>query len=113
MADALFELMGAKGLRLTQNINGFKQTGFAGSIVPNDQIESSIEVERRAPQISEIRQTKLTDKHGGDRMSYRRIGITTYRLEASSLSLIIALLFASLSLICTLSELSTFNTSIK
>ena len=110
---ALLELMGAKRLGLAEHVNGFQQTGLAGSVFTADQIKPPIEIDCRALQVSEIRQAKLTDCHTRPAISYNRIGMTTYRLELSWLSLMIALLLASFSLICTFSELSTLSTSIR
>ena len=77
MVYALLELMGAKRLRLTQYVNGFQQTGFARSVLTADQIKTTIEIECRTLEVSEIRQAKLTDCHTCPVTSYNRIGMTT------------------------------------
>ncbi len=113
MVDTLLQLMRAELMRLAQYVDSFQQAGFSGTIFPGDQVETRIEVERRTAQVSEISQAQLTDRHTVSAVFYKRIGMTTYKLDSSCRSLMMALLLESLSLICTFSEPSTFNTSIK
>ena len=61
--DALSQLVGSEGLRLTEHENCLEQTGFARAIATTNQIHSRIEIECGTPEISEIRQTQLTDRH--------------------------------------------------
>ena len=113
MIDTLCQLVTAERLRLAEDMDCLEQAGFSRAIIAADEIESRIEIERGALQISEIGQAKLPDGHAESRETYSRIGMTTYRLELSWLSAMIALLFESLSFTWTFSESSTLSTSIR
>jgi len=72
----LFELMRAERVGLAQYVNGFEQAGFTRSILTDDKVEMRIEVERGTTQVSEIRQTNLTDCHQRLALSYKRVPIS-------------------------------------
>ena len=111
--NALAELVSAEGMRLAKNVNGLQQTGLAGTIIADNQVEPRIKIKGGTAQISKISQAQLTDRHGNPGSAYNRIGMTTYKLDSSWLSLMMALLFESFSLICTVSDPSTLSTSIR
>ena len=94
-------------------MDSLEQAGLTRTIGASNEIDSWIKIECYTLEISEICQAQLTDGHIARAAIYNRIGITTYKLDESSLSLIIQLLLASLSLISTSSEWRTLRTSIR
>lgn len=63
MVNTLFKLMGTKGTGLAKDINSFQQAGLARTIVAAYQVKRWMKIDRGTLEISEIRQTKLTDRH--------------------------------------------------